>query len=59
MRETIETAGGQVVLDIWRHDSRDVDGTRFLFAVDYKNAKGDLLVSDRLQHIEAMSSTVD
>ena len=56
VRESIEDSRGQVILDIWRHDFRDVDGTRFPFAVDYKNAKGDVLVGDRLTHVEVKQS---
>jgi hypothetical protein len=54
VRELIVDPKGSVVLQIWRHDFRDVGGSRYAFAVDYKDASGALLTSDRLQRIDAV-----
>jgi len=52
VREMIVDAKGSTVLQIWRHDFRDVGGSRYAFAVDYMDASGALLTSDRLQRID-------
>lgn len=52
VREILIDPSGAQVLQVWRHDFRSVDGSRFAFAIDYKDADGTLLASDRLQRVE-------
>jgi hypothetical protein len=52
VKEILVDPSGAEMLQVSRHDFRSVDGSRFPFAIDYKEADGTLLASDRLQRVE-------
>jgi len=56
VKYTVMTKGGAALLDVALHDYRVVKGIRVPFSIDYRNADGTLLASDRLERVEVTRS---
>jgi hypothetical protein len=52
VKELVMNTKSVPIVEIVRHDFRTVDGSRYPFAVDYKNPNGEVLASDRVERIE-------
>jgi hypothetical protein len=52
VKELVMNTKSVPIVEIVRHDFRTVEGSRYPFAVDYKNPNGEVLASDRIERIE-------